>query len=234
MMRPIELLYQLQQTEIRLGEIATILATLDAGERLEASINEAEKQLEKGRESLREARRELLDRELELNDIEAKIRKFEDLLASGSIRSGREVEHVQHELDELKRRKDIMEDRMLELMLRVEEGEKRLRELEEMLKQNREKLNEMRVKATALRQRLKQESEKLMQRREQLREDLDESLLERYDRMKARLGGIAVSKVDGNLCGACRVTLMTGILRSLRDPDALLTCENCGRFLFGG
>lgn len=52
-------------------------------------------------------------------------------------------------------------------------------------------------------------------------------------RLKARLGGVAVAKIEGNLCGACRVAITAEIVRALRDPEGLPTCENCGRFLFG-
>lgn len=232
-MRPIEVLYQLQQVESRLEVVQRDLASLDTGERLESEVNRLTKALEKDKETLRKLRQELLDQELELNDMEAKMRKMEDLLASGSIRSGREVEHVQKELDEFRRRKDILENRMIDLMLQIEETERKLKEREELLEQTKEQLAQIRQQAAMLKEILTKEQQLLLEEREKLRAMLPPELLARYERLKGRLGGVAVAKIEGNLCGACRVTITAEIIRTLRDPEGLPTCENCGRFLFG-
>jgi hypothetical protein len=71
-MRPIEVLYRLQQTELRLEAIRRDLATLDSGERLEAEMNRLSEELARDRQTLRQLRQELLDQELELNDMEAR------------------------------------------------------------------------------------------------------------------------------------------------------------------
>jgi predicted nucleic acid-binding Zn-ribbon protein len=157
---------------------------------------------------------------------------MEDRLASGIIRNPREVEHMQAELEELRRRKDHLEDRMLELMLRIEDGEHRLKEMEEQLKEQQETLQILRERATEMKAKLEQEREALLKERERLRAMLPAEVLARYDRLKERLGGVAVAKIEGNLCGGCRITVTAEVWRALRDPDGLPTCENCGRFLF--
>ncbi|MER3501048.1 MAG: hypothetical protein C4295_06125 [Candidatus Fervidibacterota bacterium] len=232
-MRLIEVLYQLQQTESRLAAIHRDLETLDTGDRLEAEMDRIGEEINRHRQTLRELRQELLDRELELNDMETKMRQMEDLLASGGVRSGREVEHMQRELSEWRRRKDQLENRMLELMLRIDETERLLKEREEALAQQRERLNEIRQQAAIIKERLLMEREQLLAERERLRAMLPPDLLARYERMKERLGGVAVAKIEGNMCGACRVTITAEIIRALRDPNGLPTCENCGRFLYG-
>ncbi|MCS7266000.1 MAG: C4-type zinc ribbon domain-containing protein [Armatimonadetes bacterium] len=232
-MRPIEVLYRLQQVESRLEAIERDLASLDTGEKLEAEANRLTEELAKDKETLRKLRQELLDQELELNDMEAKMRKMEDLLASGSVRSGREVEHMQKELNEFRRRKDILENRMLDLMLQIDETERKLKEREELLEQTKEQLAQIRQQAAMLKEILIKERLMLLEEREKLRATLPPELLARYERLKARLGGVAVAKIEGNLCGACRVTITAETIRALRDPEGLPTCENCGRFLFG-
>lgn len=232
-MRPIEVLYQLQQTELRLEAIKKDLETLDSGEALEAEANRLSAVLAKDREILKGLRQELLDQELELNDMEAKLRKLEDLLASGSLRSGREVEHMQKELEEVRRRKDLIETRMLEIMLKAEETERQLKEREELLEQTKEQLAKVRQQAAVLKETLTKEQAALLEEREKLKAMLAPEVLSRYEQLKARLGGVAVAKIEGNLCGACRVTITAEIVRALRDPEGLPRCENCGRFLFG-
>ncbi len=232
-MRPIEVLYRLQQAETRLAEIQRTLDNLDTGKGLEREIHDLTERINQGQQQIRKWRQDLLDRELEDNDVVAKIRQFEEILASGRLRNPRDVEHTQRELDELRRRKDRLEDHMLELMVKVEDAEKLQRELKKTLRQKQEQLEETRQQAAWQLERLEKERTVLSQERERFRGMLDESLLSRYERMKTRLGGVAVVKMDGNLCAGCRITVTAEVLRAMRDPDALPTCENCGRFLFG-
>ncbi len=232
-MRVIEALYRLQLVDSRLDAIRRDLETLDSGEELEQQMEQLSKEIARDQQTVRQLRQELLDQELELDNMEAKMRQMEDLLASGSVRSGREVEHLQKELEELRRRKDMLENRMLELMIRLEESERLLKEREAQLNQNRQRLSEIRQQAAILREKLAEEQAALLMEREQLRQMLPPEVLNRYERLKARLGGVAVAKIEGNLCGMCRVTITAEIIRALRDPDGLPTCENCGRFLYG-
>ena len=64
-----------------------------------------------------------------------------------------------------------------------------------------------------------------------LRQDLDSSILWRYDRLK-KLHGVAVVPVEGGICKGCSMQLSSGLSSAmLKNPNALYVCEKCGRFL---
>jgi predicted nucleic acid-binding Zn-ribbon protein len=54
-----------------------------------------------------------------------------------------------------------------------------------------------------------------------------------YDRLRARLGGVAVARLVGNHCDGCHLTLPAVELDRVRHlPEGeLVTCEQCGRIL---
>ncbi len=54
--------------------------------------------------------------------------------------------------------------------------------------------------------------------------------LDRYERLRARLGGVAVARLDGNRCGGCHLDLSTAELADVRAVE-LADCPQCGRML---
>lgn len=67
-----------------------------------------------------------------------------------------------------------------------------------------------------------------------VRQDLDNSILWRYDRLK-KLHGVAVVSAQNGVCNGCFMQLSSGFASEiLKNPDLLFVCEKCGRFIMGG
>ena len=62
---------------------------------------------------------------------------------------------------------------------------------------------------------------------------LDDAAIARYDRLRARLGGVAVARLEGSRCGGCHLDLSAGELDQVRATGAgeLADCPQCGRML---
>ena len=63
---------------------------------------------------------------------------------------------------------------------------------------------------------------------------LDGAALERYERLRARLGGVAVARLDGSRCSGCHLDLSTQRARrrsSASAPGEFADCPQCGRLL---
>ena len=62
---------------------------------------------------------------------------------------------------------------------------------------------------------------------------LDPSAVDRYERLRARHGGIAVAHLDGNRCSGCNLDLSPAEVNELRavPPGEFADCPNCGRLL---
>ena len=58
---------------------------------------------------------------------------------------------------------------------------------------------------------------------------IDEKLLQTYERMSRRFAR-AVVPVEGTICAGCRMSLPTSAIRN--KPLTIENCENCGRILY--
>jgi predicted nucleic acid-binding Zn-ribbon protein len=60
-----------------------------------------------------------------------------------------------------------------------------------------------------------------------------EALVARYEKLRAKLGGVAVARLEHGRCTGCHLQLPATELDRLRHepPDALAECEQCGRLL---
>jgi predicted nucleic acid-binding Zn-ribbon protein len=58
-------------------------------------------------------------------------------------------------------------------------------------------------------------------------------LMERYETLRAHLGGTGAARLIGNRCDGCHLELASVEVERVRrlPPDALVTCDQCGRIL---
>jgi predicted nucleic acid-binding Zn-ribbon protein len=153
-------------------------------------------------------------------------------LYSGEIQNAKELSNIQAELDALRRRKTHLEDQELEVMERREvlEGETGA------LATDLASLDAEIVAATARRDAALAEIERelgaLGAQRAGLVPLLPEDVVEMYDGLRGKFGGIAVGALDKGTCKACGLPL-SPVARDefARSEDPIFRCENCRRIL---
>ena len=62
---------------------------------------------------------------------------------------------------------------------------------------------------------------------------VDAELLATYEGLRGELGGIAVARLVGSVCGGCHLGLSAVEVDRIKKqpPDALVRCDECGRLL---
>lgn len=60
---------------------------------------------------------------------------------------------------------------------------------------------------------------------------LDLAIAQRYEALRAEKNGVAVSRLEGDHCTACRSTILDGMLAKLCKGDELAECPNCHRMM---
>ena len=76
----------------------------------------------------------------------------------------------------------------------------------------------------------KEQRKTLQKQADFIREELDESLLTRFDRLMERYG-FAVAEMDGNVCQGCNINIATRMSSAIEGSNDIFICENCGKFL---
>ena len=66
-----------------------------------------------------------------------------------------------------------------------------------------------------------------------IREELDESLLTRFDRLMERYGFAVAEVVDG-VCQGCNINISTQMFSAIEGSNDIYVCENCGKYLVYG
>jgi predicted nucleic acid-binding Zn-ribbon protein len=73
----------------------------------------------------------------------------------------------------------------------------------------------------------------LAERRRSEAHRLPEALARRYEDLRSRLGGTGAARLVGDRCDGCHLTLPAMEVDRIRHlpPDAVVTCDQCGRIL---
>jgi predicted nucleic acid-binding Zn-ribbon protein len=225
-------LYQLQTVDLELDRVAaekqTILTSLQGGaglRKLRAEYEAARQQLLSGQQTQKEA-------EWSLDDVTQRLALHERRLYSGVIQNGKELQVLQHELQNLRAQENRQEERLLEVMDATESLAEMERQKATALQQAEEDWKQENVLLHARRDQADLRGQELQDKRQKLSVSLSEPLLKRYETMRRSKQGRAVSKVDQNSCQWCRVILTPSELQLVRISPELQTCTNCGRILY--
>jgi predicted nucleic acid-binding Zn-ribbon protein len=154
-------------------------------------------------------------------------------LYGGTVTASRELQAMAADVETLRARASVLEDQVLELM-----------EAREPLEVELASLSDRQVALGARRQGtaaalavaeagVDEEIVRLEEGRAQAAGSVPADLRAVYDRLRARLDGVAVARLVGNHCDGCHLTLPSMELDRIRHLPAseVVTCEQCGRIL---
>lgn len=226
------LLRDLQALDHYLDRLRREVAELDDGERLRAALDRSRQRMDEIKKNYDEAYARATEQELRLQEFDERIRRAEADLYSGRITNPRELQLMQFEIEEAKRSREEMDVEMLRVWEQMETMKQDIDSTERDL-QRLERLYEAHM--ADYRQRkaaLESEIEFHMRERAELVAQIEPEPLERYEKLRVRLGGTAVAVVEQKACSVCHTLLTPYILKRLQNEDALIACESCGRLLY--
>ena len=236
MHKKIRLLIELQECDLKINDVERekkeIPKKIDL---LSKKIEEARERLKSDIADLNTLKKERREVEMEIEDIEEKIRKSNEKLAS--IKTNKEYRAALKEIDELEEQKMQLEDRLLEIMEAIDLAEKRYKEIEKNVKEKEKEIEEEKKKVLAKEKILDSEIEKLKEQRQKLCEkikQIDGSLLQKYDFLRMKKGGIAISPVIKGVCQTCHLGIPPQKFNELIKGDTLMTCPHCMRIIYWG
>lgn len=217
---------RIEETSKKRDECPIRMASLDNEVRkAEASMNELEEKLEAAKKERRQVERDI-------EDLEARKKKSQAKLSS--VSTNKEYRAALKEIEELDRNRSLFEDKALELMEQVEQLEGEIgaaaKGLEELKKRTE-------ADKRAIQQEMKNLDEcldDLVKEREQLCAKVDRELLSRYNMLRERRGGLAVSPVISGVCQTCHMGIPPQKFNELIRGDSLMSCPNCQRIIYWG
>jgi predicted nucleic acid-binding Zn-ribbon protein len=229
-MAEIRSLYRLQQIDTEIKEKKERLIKVLNAQKESATLLAARKRLETAVTELKKWQSQHRHYSTELEDLNAKAKRSEQRLYSGNVKNPKELSDLESEIKSLGRRRDALEDDILESMVLIEdaEGEKLAAETV---------LTTMEAEREAAMGGLQKEQNELALRlhhlgedRKKLTADMEAHSLENYENLRKRKNGLAVAKLKINQCQACFTTVSASKVKKA-EMGELVYCGGCGRIL---
>ncbi len=223
-------LAQLQATDTELEALIRAYRELLAGLADQQQLLEARARYQQALETFTAAGKRQKDLDFELGRVTGRLKQDEELLFSGKVKTAREVENLQAEVESLKRRKAALEDALLEAMLATEEAEAVKQKAQDELTRVSRSYEAFQAEGQARKAELEQKVATLQKQRAALLEALPAEVREAYTYLQKRMGTLVVAVVKQGACGVCGIDVTSHTLHALRNAQVAY-CEGCGRLL---
>jgi predicted nucleic acid-binding Zn-ribbon protein len=171
--------------------------------------------------------------EHELKVTEDRVVQVNRRLYGGTVTASRELQAMAEDVEGLKKRASELEDKALGLMEEREPFDAELASLDGKLAELTERQRGTLERLGIAENEVDESLVDLTAQRPGAVEAVPKPLLTAYDRLRSRLGGVAVARLVGGRCDGCHLSLSAMELDRIRHQSAgsLETCEHCGRIL---
>ena len=227
-------LLSLQENDSAIDRLSARRATLESGGALAGAREQAdaaEREFGELRLALDAMGRDQQRFEHEIDSISQKIGSEEKRLFDGSVANSKELESIQHEVTNLKKRRSDREDELLALLEQKEELDMRAAAAEQRSQDLRAGIQETAAEAE---QELERASSELAARagdRDALASQLDPELLELYEDLRRTKKGVGAAALVDGVCQGCHEQLSSVELDKLKRASGVKRCEHCRRIL---
>jgi predicted nucleic acid-binding Zn-ribbon protein len=224
-------LEELQQIDLETNEVKGELEKLPARkQKAEVAVATARKAWEDEKTRLESNERERRQLESLLAMERDKVKKWEGRL--GEIKTPREFAALSREIDIAKKTNDGQHEQVKELTAQaalitsaIEAKEEVLSESEAAAQAETEEIEKARAAA-------EEKMKALDARRAAAAKVVDPALLAKYENIKRRRAGIAISQVVGMTCRGCNRNIPPQLAITLQRANTIETCPNCHRIIY--
>jgi len=223
-------LYQLQCIEFDIESREQALARDKARLGESEELRQAQARLAKARAEMDALVHQQKENDWAISDLSAKMTVTKESLYSGRVRNPKELTGLQQELDALKRQRDPLEEKALDMMEQVEAAQADIKKLEEELTAAEARSKEEQKTLHAEIDSLQAQLASLQEKRQHMVGVIPPDEMRFYTGLKVRRG-VAVAKVEQGTCGRCRLALSSAEIQRTRS-GTMVQCSSCSCILF--
>lgn len=200
-------------------------------EKFAAQRKRLESELEERERVVRDLTVEQRTHASEIEQRQAQIAKYQQQL--NAVKKNEEYTALLHEIELLKKQIAVKEERIITLMVEVDEAKARL---EEDKKRIEAEQRDIEGQCQEIDQELAEAVEgrrKLEKERQPLLNSVEPALMTRYNRIRtAKKTGPAVVPLRGEVCSGCHMYVTPQIVNEVLAGNKIHTCQHCGRLLY--
>jgi len=227
-------LLALQDADSAIDRLRHRKEVLEAGGELGAARAEADA-AERGWGELRlqidATARDQLKLEHEIDSLTQKSAAEEKRMYDGSIANARELESLQHEIENLRKRRSDREDELLVLMEIREDLESKASAAEARTAELRSAADALGGEADRELTEIDRDLAARGAERDAIVPDIDPEVLELYEELRVQKKGVGAAALIDGVCQGCHEKLSAMELDRLKHADGVKRCEYCRRIL---
>jgi hypothetical protein len=228
-------LIELQAVDFRLIGIRERLARFPKRlAEVESRVTAAKQQVSSAKEALLTGQKERKTYEMDVEQWKERAKKYRS--QSGEVKSNEAYKALLHEIQNAENEVAKAEDRLLERMVSGEEYDRQVKAAEAAVKEIEAAANKERQAIQAEYNAAQKELTAAEAVRAAAIATVPEDLVDHYERIAKRHGGIALAEIRGEGCGQCGVHIRPHVIQQLQrdSTEAFFHCETCTRILFYG
>jgi uncharacterized protein len=226
-------LIELQSVDLRLIGIRDRLSRFP--KRLaeaEGRVTSARQQVAAAKEALTTGQKERKTFELDVEQWKERAKKYRN--QSAEVKTNEAYKALLHEIENAEAEVAKAEDRLLDRMVSGEEYDRQVKAAEAALKEIEAAVNKERQAIQAEYNATQKELTAAEGARAAAIAAVPENLVDHYERIAKRHGGIGLAEIRGEGCGQCGVHIRPHVIQQLqRDTnEEFFHCETCTRILY--
>ena len=229
-MSQVQQLYQLQQVDTEIRAKKQRLGEVLRAQKETAELLAAQQRMKTAVTDLQSWQTQRQDLDLELQTLKNKAKSAEQRLYSGNVKNPKELADLQSAIEALGRQRATLEDKILEAMIMIEDGEAEKGAADRSLQTVQTDWEQGQAS-------LKQEQNELALRLYELTGKRKERLgtisavsLAEYDAIRQKKQGVAVVKIKNSICTGCRLSVSALKEKKAREGKKVY-CASCDRIL---
>jgi len=226
-------LIELQAVDLRLIEIRERMSRFPKRlAELEGRVTAVRQQITTAKDALTGSLKARKTYEMDVEQWKERAKKYRN--QSGEVKTNEAYKALQHEIQNAEDEVAKAEDRLLDRMVAGEEYERQLKAAEVAVKQVEASANVERHTIQAEYNAAQKELTTAEAVRAKAVAAVPEDLVDHYERIAKRHGGISLAEIRGEGCGQCGVHIRPHVIQKLQRPEneEFFHCETCTRILY--
>ncbi|NLZ90817.1 MAG: hypothetical protein GX918_02725 [Clostridiales bacterium] len=232
-MRQIDLLWDLQGLDSRIGELEKELAVYTGKKKLrelKAKFDREKDLLKKDEAALMEAIKSSKSNRGRVQELKYNFEKTEEKLYSGEVSNMKQLEGMQKNLEEMQRNIETLETAYGAFQAERARLEERVKKSRAKLKKYKNIFDRLKEEYLEREKKAREEYDELTKQREELVKKIEDWVMDRYNRVRLGMDTAVVTIEDGK-CGGCHMEVSVMYTERLKE-DEMVNCETCGRILY--
>lgn len=224
-------LIKLQEAETEIVRLKLVLEKVEKDKAKSASrLKQFEKALNQNIEDFEKAKAACQDSEREIQLVSDRIVRSNEHLRM--VKTNKEYQLLLREVDDNKKRKDALEEEMLTFLEEKERLEALVLESEKeyglLAQQIASEQAELEKKCADDKELL----EEYLAQQKHIGQTLDPSLMHKFLRISKMNKGLAVTRVNKEVCTGCFMNIPPQLFIEVQRGDSLISCPQCSRILY--